>query len=357
MDYKRKKTFVVNCLFYGFTALLIYLVSKYAMGLLTPFVFAFIIAWIMVKPAKALAKKTGVSQKVISLLMVLLFYAVLVTVVVWPSVGLIGWLIDLAGKLPGIYNDYIVPWIADIVFDMELIIMRIDPDVISILHQGVKQASDAAVNLISGWSSSAISMLTSLVASLPGFLIKMLLMVICSFFIAADYDKLTGFALRQFSERGRMLIYEVRNYIMGTLLVCLRSYLIIMSMTFVELSIALSIMKVKYAFGIAALIAVFDVLPVLGTGGIVIPWGVLSLLSGNLFLGIGLLITYVIITVIRNIVEPKIVGAQLGLHPVVTLIAMFVGVNAFGFLGIFGLPILISLINHLNNKGIIRIFK
>ena len=101
----------------------------------------------------------------------------------------------------------------------------------------------------------------------------------------------------------------------------------------------------------------FDVLPVLGTGGIVIPWGVLSLLSGNLFLGIGLLITYVIITVIRNIVEPKIVGAQLGLHPVVTLIAMFVGVNAFGFLGIFGLPILISLVNHLNNKGIIRIFK
>ena len=68
-------------------------------------------------------------------------------------------------------------------------------------------------------------------------------------------------------------------------------------------------------------------------------------------------ITYVIITVIRNIVEPKIVGAQLGLHPVVTLIAMFVGINVFGFFGIFGLPILLSLINHLNKKGIIHIFK
>ncbi len=357
MDYKRKKTFVVNCLFYGLSALLIYLVSKYAMGLLTPFVFSFVIAWLMVKPAKALSKKTGIAQKPIALLMVLLFYVVLVTVVVWPSIGLVGWLIDLAGKLPSIYNNYIVPWIADIVFDVELIIMRIDPDVVDVLHQGVKQASDAAINMISGWSSSAITVLSSLVVSLPGFLLKTLLMVICSFFIAADYDKLTGFVLRQFTERGRMLVYEVRNYMMGTLLVCLRSYLIIMSLTFVELSIALSIMKVNYAVGIAALIAVFDVLPVLGTGGIVIPWGIFALLRGNLLLGIGLLITYVIITIIRNIVEPKIVGAQLGLHPVVTLIAMFVGINVFGFFGIFGLPILISLVNHLNNKGIIRIFK
>jgi len=130
-----------------------------------------------------------------------------------------------------------------------------------------------------------------------------------------------------------------------------------MSMTFAELSIALSILGVKYSVAIAGLIAVFDVLPVLGTGGIVLPWAAISLLTGDLKMAIGLAVTYLIITVIRNIVEPRIVGAQLGIHPVVTLISMFVGVNVFGFLGLFGLPIFIALLKHLNDKKIIHIFK
>ena len=66
--------------------------------------------------------------------------------------------------------------------------------------------------------------------------------------------------------------------------------------------------------------------------------------------------TYVIITIIRNIIEPRIVGAQIGLHPVLTLMSMFVGNHLFGIVGLFGLPILLSLLRYLNDNGTISLF-
>ena len=108
---------------------------------------------------------------------------------------------------------------------------------------------------------------------------------------------------------------------------------------------------------IALLISVFDILPVLGTGGIMIPWVVIDVILGNYSLALGLLVLYLIITVIRNIIEPKIVGKQIGLHPVITLASMFVGVQLLGVWGLFGFPIGLSLLRHLNDTGTVKIFR
>lgn len=88
-----------------------------------------------------------------------------------------------------------------------------------------------------------------------------------------------------------------------------------------------------------------------------IPWAIISLITGDFFRGFGLLILYLLITVIRNIVEPKIVGHQVGLHPVVTLASMLAGLNLFGIIGLFGFPITLSLLKNLNDRGVIRLFK
>ena len=88
-----------------------------------------------------------------------------------------------------------------------------------------------------------------------------------------------------------------------------------------------------------------------------IPWVVISAFSGDFTLALGLLLVYVAITVIRNIIEPKIVGSQIGLHPVVTLVSMFAGVQLFGAVGLFGFPIGLSLLMHLNRTGTIKIFR
>ena len=130
-----------------------------------------------------------------------------------------------------------------------------------------------------------------------------------------------------------------------------------MFITFVELSIGLTLIGIKHAVAVALVASIFDILPVLGTGGVMIPWTVLAALQGNYSLAVGLLVIYIVITVIRNIIEPKIVGSQLGLHPVVTLCSMFVGVQLFGVIGLFGFPIGLSLLRYLNDHGVIKLFR
>ena len=141
---------------------------------------------------------------------------------------------------------------------------------------------------------------------------------------------------------GMELLKNIRSYLTDTLFVVIRSYAAIMLLTFTELSILFGIFGIERPVLKAAVIALLDILPILGTGGIMIPWAVISLALGYTKLGIVLFIIYGIVTVIRNYVEPKIVGTQLGLHPIITLVSMFVGLRVFGFWGLFGLPVGIS---------------
>ena len=171
------------------------------------------------------------------------------------------------------------------------------------------------------------------------------------------FTSLSCQALRQFDQKTMNIILQIKEYVAGTLFVCIRSYALIMSITFLELALGLTVIGVDRSLLIAFLISVFDVLPVLGTGGIMIPWTILTALQGNYPLSAGLLTVYLIITVIRNIIEPKIVGSQIGLHPVVTLSSMFVGAQLFGVLGLFGFPIGLSLLRHLNDNGTLRVYK
>ena len=109
--------------------------------------------------------------------------------------------------------------------------------------------------------------------------------------------------------------------------------------TFVELFVGFLILQVDYAFVLAILIAFVDFLPVLGTGAILAPWGIIALLTKNYFLGIGIIVLFVVMTVIRQIIEPKIVGKSLGVHPILTLIAIYLGYKLFGIVGMIFLPI------------------
>ena len=194
-------------------------------------------------------------------------------------------------------------------------------------------------------------------SSLPVFIVKLLIAIIATFFIAVDYHTVSSFLLRQLSDKRRAMLLNIKNQLLTTLSGYGKSYALILGITFLELSLGLSIIGVKNAVYIAILIALLDILPVLGTGSVMIPWAVISLIQGNYPMAVKLLILYVAITVIRNVIEPRIVGNQVGLHPMATLFAMFVGTQLFGIIGLFGLPITLALLKNMNDKGLIHIFK
>ncbi len=181
---------------------------------------------------------------------------------------------------------------------------------------------------------------------LPGALVFVIVLLLSAYYFSADDGRL-GQTLSRGAERllpasvtealphiGRRLSRLGRQYV--------RAYLILGLFTFLEVFIGLTVLRVRYAFIMAWVIALVDFLPLLGTGAVLVPWGVVSLLLGDLRLGVGLLILYGVCTVLRQLTEPRIVGKGLGLHPLLSLLAMYAGLRLFGIAGMLLAPLLLA---------------
>ncbi|MBE6961938.1 MAG: sporulation integral membrane protein YtvI [Ruminococcaceae bacterium] len=354
---EKRKTFLVNFAYFGIILLLAFAALRYALPLLMPFAIAFAIAYILKTPIHLMTRTLRLPDKLSAILAVILFYTVAGALLTLASIKAVSAIASLIGSLPGLYETYAQPYFMEILLNIEAVLVSMEPSLAAVFDDVGREMIQSLGQLISSLSVRVMAIATNLASAVPGLFIKLVLMIISSFFIAVDYDRLTGFCLRQMSEHAKAIFFEIREYVAGTLLVCIRSYIIIMSITFAELSVGLSLLGIRHAIMLAFVIAIFDLLPVLGTGGIMIPWTILTVIKGNYPLALGLLILYLVITVIRNIIEPKIVGSQLGLHPVITLCSMFAGAQLLGVVGLFGFPIGLSLLRHLNDRSVIKLFR
>ncbi|MGB4659575.1 MAG: AI-2E family transporter, partial [Mobilitalea sp.] len=175
--------------------------------------------------------------------------------------------------------------------------------------------------------------------------------IISSLFFAIDSDKIESYIKMKFPNKINVIVIEAKAFAVNIGPKYVKGYFILMCVTFLELSLGLLLLKVKGSILLAALIAILDILPLIGTGGVVIPWIIISFINGNSSLALGLLVLYLIITIVRNILEPKIVGAQIGLHPLIMLISMFIGAKIFGFSGMIALPVGVVVLKHLYDNG------
>ena len=135
-----------------------------------------------------------------------------------------------------------------------------------------------------------------------------------------------------------------------------RAILILMGFTFVEVSVGLFILDVKYVFLLALIVALSDAIPIVGTGVVMLPWILWNVFTGNMPLAFGLAIIYVLGVLIRQILEPKIIGSQIGLHPLVTLLAMYIGLQFFSILGMFIGPISMIIVKNLQEAGVLKLW-
>lgn len=357
MKTEKKRAFLINFAYFGVMVALAFFGIRYLLPIILPFVIAFIIAYFLQWPVNVLEKRFGLPHKPIAILAVLLFYVIVGGVLTLMGAKIVSAVINLVKEVPSFYIRQIYPFFVDILHDLERVLIKLGLSELGAVSGSTGQVIQSLSEMVSGLPGKVVDVATGFAVSVPGLFVDIVIMIICTFFITIDYRRLTDFCMRQLDDNSKKLFLEIKEYVVGTLLVCIGSYALIMSTTFVELSVAFTLIGMNHAIIVAACIAVFDILPVLGTGGIMIPWAVFMLVYGNYPLALELFLIYVIITVIRNIIEPKIIGGQLGLHPVVTLICMFVGVEFFGVIGLFGLPILLSLILHLNAHGAIKVIK
>ena len=341
MTTNQKKEFLIEVLFGLFIVAVLFLLYKFILPITLPFLIGLLVAWIVVM----ITNKLNIHNKWARIGIVILVYVLLVLFILIVLSGIATWFGEKIILLPDLVQNTIIPMAREWHYDvLHPIVESLDPSIHTLLSNIWDNLVASLMSLASGVTETAVTFASNTLASIPSTFISFLMMLVSTFFFVVDYEKMVEFYNKYTPLKVKDKIELIKMYLKDTLLVVTRSYVIICTLTFTELSVLFSVFGIPHAIPLAFLIAIFDIMPVLGTGGILIPWSVIAFVMGNPLMGAKILIIYIIVTAIRNYVEPKIVGVQLGLHPIVTLVSMFIGLQLFGFIGMFGFPIMISFI-------------
>jgi len=199
-------------------------------------------------------------------------------------------------------------------------------------------------------SSSLATFVGDLIKALPSALFAFGVCFIALFYLTLDFDGAVA-AIRDFLPSGggdRMLNgYRKIRTALGEYF---RAYLLIMLVTFAELYLGFTIIGIEYPLLFAVITALVDILPLLGVGTILIPWSAGAFLLGDYKLGIGIIVIYAIVCVVRQFIEPRIIGDFIGTHPVVALAGVYIGLKLFGIVGMIAVPILLYLAKALKEE-------
>lgn len=372
----RKLDFIVSIVHLVIVIGLVYVYFRFLFWPTAPFVFSFVIAMMLQKPLRAIDKKLK-SKKwhtffsilfvVVLLLIILGPIALLLSLVFNQISDFVSSLMDQLQDLPTLLGD-IRAWLLNV---LQFLPDQIYNDLASSLNEMISNVQNgisfSEMNIdpstITNGITSGIGGIYNVARNIPSALIGIVIGIIATIYFTKDYTVVTKAIVRQMPENKKTLLPEIKRIFSSTVLKLIRSYGLIMLITFTELFVAFSFMRLAGVLNtnfiplIALGIAIFDILPVAGTGGILIPWILISLILGNYKLAIGLLITYILISVIRQYIEPKIVGNSLGVHPLITLAGMYFGLKLFGFLGIIVIPLCIMTLKAFNDSGRIHLYK
>lgn len=336
---ENKKDFIINVLYYALIIGIAYLFCNYLLGIFAPFLLGFLFAFIAVRIAKFVFKKETNLVRIISL--ILLYLVVIGVIALLTALG-INELIEFFEQIPTLYKQYVEPVLQGIGVDINTADKNLPLEMQSEIRDTVSSLLSSIKTLVSNISSYIVGGVSGLISNTTSALIAVLTIIITSFFVAADYENIISYIESMMPKKIKSLYDEITDFLVNTVLLVAKSYGIIMFITFVELFIGLMLIGVNNFALISMITAFLDILPILGVGTILIPWFIFELIVGKTTMGIMLAVLYIIITIVRNIIEPKIVGGNLGLHPLAALFSMLVGVQLFGVIGMFGLPILIS---------------
>ena len=350
-DYKNLAAKLV-CIACGIAT--IYLLLEYGLAVVLPFVVAFCVGVPINKLSQRINQRTRVPKKLFAVIFVLLTLSVIALLVYYGLNRLLSEIEELVS-----FSQSSGGGVGDMV---DGVLGRIDSFArkLPILNElsgieGFEKIKSGIDGGISGLFSELIDRLTSsipvfaleFVKRTPRALLTLLVTVLASFYFATDYDGIKERGSSMLSGKTGEIAKKSSEVAAKALKSYVKAYLLLMLITFVEVFIGLLLLKRSYAFIIAIGVAVVDLLPFFGTGAVLVPWAIISFIMGNHGTGTGFLVLYGVVTIVRQVVEPKIVGANLGIHPLATLFSMFAGLSFFGFFGMLLGPFVFLVVKEL----------
>ena len=327
----------------------VYLIFKYAFAILLPFLIALFFALITDRPSSYLEKKTGISKRFFSVILLITIISVTTLLLflginrlIFEGERLLSKISDDSGRLGNTIASLFdrISSFGDKQSPLLENLMKIDAFREFWINID-KTVATVISDTVSSLTRSIPMLVFSIMKSLPNFLIFIIVTLIASFYFCLDYDRIKLAVISVLPKRLSEFLPRLQKRISSTAIKYVRAYLLLLLLTFCQLFVGFSILRTPYPLLLAILVALVDFLPILGVGTVLIPWGLSELIfSKDYYQGIGLLIIYLIVIIVRQITEPKIVAGSLGLHPLITLIAMYAGLKVFGIFGMIVGPVI-----------------
>ncbi len=307
--------------------------SGHVMGIVLPFLGA----WIASAPARPfalwLSRKTGMSKKVSGAavtFLVFFFFGYLLIRLSGRAAAEISSFASGLGSLGEDLGEFLGKIKEKLPFSADFFESPAYETVIAALQE-------AAVS----FGGKLTSFLTALCTAIPGSVLSVIVFVASFYYLTSDRDGVAAGIAALLPGGTAEKLRVGMGRVSGALFGYLRAYLLLMGITFFELLVGLSILRAPYVFVLSLIIAIVDALPVLGAGSVLGPWAAVSFIKGNTAFGTGLVVLLGVMYLLRQLLEPRLIGRFIGVHPFIALAAVFVGYRLWGFLGMIAAPVIL----------------
>jgi len=279
----------------------------------------------------------------------LLFLLTFAAIAYWLGTQIIVQSVDLAQRLPA-YSQQLFEILESTFGRWELYYATLPKETITQIQQVFDSLKTSAINSASTLAKGILGA----VATIPGFLLTTIIYLIALFLVSLDLPRLRAGFMRMFTVSAREKINVVFTQLNRATIGFLRAQVILSLVTFLIAWLGLIILNVKYSAVIAVLIVVVDILPIFGTGSFLVPWAVYSFFTDKVHLAIGLIVLFLVITVIRRIIEPKVLASNLGISALAAMVSLFLGFQIIGFFGLILGPALVIIYEALRKAGFLK---
>lgn len=329
MDFQAKKRFLINFLYVTVIVGITIIICRFLLFRMFPFILSLIVAALSQRPSVFLSEKARFKKPMCAMFLAAGIYLSVFTLIVFLAYRLIISSAGLIEYLPKIFST-----VGEWANGLTNMISNYLPEKYNFSFDAVLE------NILKNLTSTLTDLIKKAVTAAPSLLLSSVVALVASCYIAKDFDGLAKFLKSITSEQIYKRFLRIKLIFKESIFKILKGYVILLVITYFELWAGLAILKISNAYVWAFLIAIIDFLPVLGTGIVMIPWAVYCAISGNVALSVGLAVLYIIMVIIRNFIEPKIVSQQIGINPLFTLFSMYLGLKLFGGAGLVIFPLI-----------------
>ncbi|MEW9123084.1 MAG: sporulation integral membrane protein YtvI [Thermotaleaceae bacterium] len=296
----------------------------------------FLVAWsivLFIEPLMHVLKtKLKLSHTLATFISLSVFVGITLLIISIISGLIVVELIKFSATLPE-YTNNLYEEATDIIEEIQIFYIQLPKDI----SQSILSSLNSLADRITSYISVILTSILSFISFVPEAFIFLIVTVIAAFFFAKDKEIIQTFALKHIKDSWRTKGEAIKQDLLLALVGYVKAQLILMCVTFTISVIGLSIIGIDYAIIIALVVSLVDALPILGTSAVYIPMAIWNILQGDYRMAVYIGILYLCAMTIRQMLEPKVLGNQIGLHPLITLISMYVGLKVFGVFGlIFG---------------------